>query len=56
MRDDPFKDQRQQMLAEIAAEAALTSGYTGRAAFSERVMRTIGDMPRSPPASAGAGP
>jgi len=46
MRDDPFKDQRQQMLAEIAAEAALTSGYTGRAAFSERVMRAIGDMPR----------
>ena len=46
MRDDPFKDQRQQMLAEIAAEAALTAGYTGRAAFSERVMQAIGDMPR----------
>lgn len=46
MRDDPFKDQRQQMLAEIAAEAALTSGYTGRTAFSERVMQAIGDMPR----------
>ncbi|HEU0289955.1 MAG TPA: protein-L-isoaspartate(D-aspartate) O-methyltransferase [Burkholderiales bacterium] len=46
MRDDPFKDQRQQMLAEIAAEAALTAGYTGRPAFSERVMQAIGDLPR----------
>ena len=46
MSDDPFKHQRQQMLAEIAAEAALTSSYTGRTAFSDRVMQAIGDMPR----------
>ncbi|HEX9780481.1 MAG TPA: protein-L-isoaspartate(D-aspartate) O-methyltransferase, partial [bacterium] len=36
----------QQMIAEIVAEAALTVGHTGRAAFSERVMRVIASMPR----------
>jgi len=41
-----FANQRQQMLAEIVAEAALTAGHTGRAAFSERVMHAIGVMPR----------
>ncbi|MBI2295753.1 MAG: protein-L-isoaspartate(D-aspartate) O-methyltransferase [Betaproteobacteria bacterium] len=34
------------MMAEIGAEAVLTAGHTGRAAFSERVMRIIGGMPR----------
>ncbi|MBI3044364.1 MAG: protein-L-isoaspartate(D-aspartate) O-methyltransferase [Betaproteobacteria bacterium] len=34
------------MLAEIVAEAALTADHTGRAAFSDRVLRVIGDMPR----------
>jgi protein-L-isoaspartate(D-aspartate) O-methyltransferase len=34
------------MIAEIVAEAALTVGHTGRAAFSERVMRVIASMPR----------
>lgn len=33
-------------MAEIAAEAELTAGHTGRAAFSERVMRVIGSVPR----------
>jgi protein-L-isoaspartate(D-aspartate) O-methyltransferase len=46
MSEDLFQDLRQQMMAEIAAEAALTVGHTGRAAFNERVLRVIGDMPR----------
>ncbi|HSE01740.1 MAG TPA: protein-L-isoaspartate(D-aspartate) O-methyltransferase [Burkholderiales bacterium] len=46
MPEDPFEIPRQQMIAEIVAEAALTVGHTGRAAFSERVMRVIGSMPR----------
>jgi protein-L-isoaspartate(D-aspartate) O-methyltransferase len=46
MPEDPFETLRQQMIAEIVAEAALTVGHTGRAAFSERVMRVIGSMPR----------
>ncbi len=46
MPEDSFALLRQQMIAEIVAEAALTVGHTGRAAFSERVMRVIGSMPR----------
>src|SRR5512134_499138 len=46
MPEDPFESPRQQMIAEIVAEAALTVRHTGRAAFSERVMRVIGSMPR----------
>ena len=46
MSEDFYQDLRQQMMAEIVAEAALTAGHTGRAAFSERVMRVIGGMPR----------
>ena len=46
MAEDPFEKLRQQMLAEIVTEAALTVGNTGRAAFSDRVMRVIGSMPR----------
>lgn len=46
MSDDLFKNLRAQMVAEIAAEAALTAGHTGISAFSERVMRVIGNMPR----------
>lgn len=46
MSEDLFENLRQQMMAEIVAEAALTVGHTGRAAFSERVMRIIGSMPR----------
>lgn len=46
MTDDLFEKLREQMIAEIVTEAALTVGHTGRAAFSERVMRVIGSMPR----------
>ena len=46
MADDLFEDLRRRMLAEIVAEAALTAGHTGRAAFSERVLRVIGGVPR----------
>ena len=46
MSDDPYQDLREQMMAEIVAEAALTRSHTGRAAFSERVLRVIGGMPR----------
>lgn len=46
MSDDLFDNLRAQMMAEIAAEAALTAGHTGVAAFSERVMRVIGNVPR----------
>ena len=46
MAEDPFEKLRQQMMAEIVTEAALTVGHTGRAAFSDRVMRVIGSMPR----------
>jgi protein-L-isoaspartate(D-aspartate) O-methyltransferase len=46
MSEDLYQDLRQQMMAEIVAEAALTAGHTGLAAFSERVMSIIGAMPR----------
>ena len=46
MAEDLFEKLRQQMIAEIVTEAALTVGHTGRATFSDRVMRVIGGMPR----------
>jgi protein-L-isoaspartate(D-aspartate) O-methyltransferase len=46
MAEEPFEKLRQQMIAEIVTEAALTVGHTGRASFSDRVMRVIGSMPR----------
>jgi protein-L-isoaspartate(D-aspartate) O-methyltransferase len=46
MAEDPFEKLRQQLVAEIMTEAALTVGHTGRASFSDRVMRIIGSMPR----------
>ena len=46
MAEDLFEKLRQQMITEIVTEAALTVGHTGRASFSERVMRVIGSMPR----------
>lgn len=46
MSDGEFEKLRQQMIAEIVTEAALTVGHTGRASFSDRVMRVIGSMPR----------
>jgi protein-L-isoaspartate(D-aspartate) O-methyltransferase len=46
MTENGFEGLRRQMLAEIATEAALTAAHTGKATFSERVMRVIGDTPR----------
>ncbi len=46
MAEDPFEKLRQQLVEEIVTEAALTVGHTGRASFSDRVMRIIGSMPR----------
>ena len=46
MSEEMFEKLRQQMITEIATEAALTVGHTGRASFSERVMRVVGSMPR----------
>ena len=46
MSENHFENLRQQLMAEIAAEAVLTAGHTGRAAFNGRVMRIIGSMPR----------
>jgi len=46
MAEDSIEDRRQRMLAEIVAEAALTAGHTGRAAFSERVLRVVDSVPR----------
>ena len=46
MAEDSIEDRRRRMLAEIVAEAALTAGHTGRAAFSERVLRVVDSVPR----------
>jgi protein-L-isoaspartate(D-aspartate) O-methyltransferase len=46
MAEDSIEDRRRRMLAEVVAEAALTAGHTGRAAFSERVLRVVGSVPR----------
>jgi len=46
MGEDPFGNLREQLMAEIAAEAVLTAGHTGKASFSGRVMRIVGSMPR----------
>ena len=46
MPEEMFEKLRQQMITEIVTEAALTVGHTGRASFSERVMRVVGSMPR----------
>jgi len=46
MAEDSIEDRRRRMLAEVVAEAALTAGHTGRAAFSERVLRVVDSVPR----------
>lgn len=46
MSGDPYHELREQMMAEIVAEAALTASHTGRSAFSEHVLDVIGAMPR----------
>lgn len=44
--DDDLTQARQQLVAEVAAEAALTSGYTGRVRFDAAVMAALGRVPR----------
>lgn len=46
MDDELFEQARAAMVAEIAAEAALTVGYTGRVRFSPEVMEAMGRVPR----------
>ena len=46
MAGNLFEKLRQQMIVEIVSEAALTVVHTGRASFSDRVLRVIGSMPR----------
>jgi protein-L-isoaspartate(D-aspartate) O-methyltransferase len=43
---DLFATFRENLLAEIQAEAQLTASYTGRAAFSPRVLDVMGQVPR----------
>jgi len=46
MEKDIYAAARQQLLAEIEAEAAFTAGFTGRAAFSRAVMEAVGRVQR----------
>ncbi len=46
MSEDPFAALRQEMVAEIEAEAAFVGEQTGRPAFSEKVMQVVGEVPR----------
>ena len=44
--DDELARAQRRLLAEIANEAAETQSWTGRAAFSDRVMQAIARVPR----------
>jgi len=46
MDDELYGEARQALIAEIAAEAALTVGYTGRVRFSASVMAAMERVPR----------
>jgi protein-L-isoaspartate(D-aspartate) O-methyltransferase len=46
MDEASYAEARRRMVAEIAAEAALTAGYTGAVRFDERVMEAMGRVPR----------
>jgi protein-L-isoaspartate(D-aspartate) O-methyltransferase len=46
MEHDVYASLREQMMEEIAEEAAATAAHTGRAAFSAEVMKAIGSVPR----------
>lgn len=46
MPKDPFASQRAHLVAEIEAEAVLTAGHTGRAAFKPQVMEVIARVAR----------
>lgn len=53
MTDDSFAGARRRLIEEIEAEARETQGWTGRAAYSSRVMAAMAKVPRhafvSPP-------
>ena len=46
MAHDLYASLREQMVEEVAEEAAATAAHTGRAAFSAEVMRALGAVPR----------
>jgi protein-L-isoaspartate(D-aspartate) O-methyltransferase len=46
MDQDVYSAACQQLMAEIEAEAVLTAGYTGRAAFAPSVMEAMARVPR----------
>ena len=46
MQHDVYASLREQMVEEVAEEAAATAAHTGRAAFSADVMRVLGAVPR----------
>jgi protein-L-isoaspartate(D-aspartate) O-methyltransferase len=46
MDTDAFETLREQMVEEIAAEAAVTAPHTGTAVFSAEVMKVLGTVPR----------
>lgn len=46
MTDDDFTQAREDMVAEVAAEAALTVGHTGRVRFQAPVMAALRRVPR----------
>jgi len=46
MDEDPFVPLRRAMIAEIAAEAMVVGGETGRPAFSAKVMDAMASVPR----------
>jgi protein-L-isoaspartate(D-aspartate) O-methyltransferase len=46
MQHDVFEGLREQMMEEIAEEAAATAAHTGRAVFSPTVMKVVGAVPR----------
>jgi protein-L-isoaspartate(D-aspartate) O-methyltransferase len=46
MDKDVFESLREQMVEEIAAEAAVTAVLTGKAVFSAEVMKVLGAVPR----------
>ena len=46
MEHDVYASLREQMIEEIAEEAAATAAHTGRAAFGAEVMKVLGSVPR----------
>ncbi len=46
MTETDFKQLRQRLVAEVAADAKRTADHTGRAAFADNVMGALGQVPR----------